>query len=834
MGQMRAKFMRMSGTRLASCAPVVSTARTRTDRAGGGVPARCGMLRRVAALAAMVSLLIWLPLPCASGQEADQASREPARAIVPAVVRSFVAAHCLDCHDRDSKTAGLALDDLLAAELPDATVQWEKVVRKLATRQMPPKDAPKPDERSYQATVAALTGVLDRLAAERPRPGRTETFRRLTRTEYQNAIRDLLALQIDAAALLPADEASHGFDNITVSDLSPTLLNRYVAAAQKIARLAVGRVPEGPLVETFRVRADITQDVHLEGLPIGTRGGLRIDYHFPQDGQYEVQVHLMRDRNDEIESLREPHELEIAVDRQRVALLTVRPPPRGTSDRLVDANLKARFAVAAGPHTVTVAFLKSSSSLLETMRQPLNVHFNFYRHPRLGPAVFQVALVGPYEPQGPGDTPSRRRIFVCRPSGPQDELACARQILSTLARRAYRRPVTEEDLAVPLSLYQQGHAQGGFEAGIEAGLAAILVSPHFLFRIERDPEGVAAGQAYRISDLELASRLSFFLWSSLPDDELLELAEAGTLSRPEVLTAQVRRMLADPRSRSLVTNFAGQWLHLRNLDSLVPDMRLYPDFDDNLRQALRRETELCFEEIIREDHSVLRLIRSEATYLNERLAKHYGIPHIYGSRLRRVVLDETSQRGGLLRQGSILAVTSYATRTSPVLRGQWVLKNLMGTPPPPPPPNVPALEENVVAASLPVRERLAQHRRHAACAACHEIIDPVGFALEHYDAIGRWRALEAGQPIDDAGSLPDGTPFVGVAGLEAALVARGELFVQTLVEKLLTYALGRGVDEHDAPAVRQIVRQARAADDRFSSLILGIVQSVPFQMRSAP
>lgn len=810
----------------APCGPVATR---------GRVPAKLRALRQAFRLGTAVVLLsAWIGLPGARAQEVAGAGGEAPRAAVPAVVRSFLTAHCLDCHDRASKTAGLALDDLLAADLSRATVTWEKVVRKLTTRHMPPKDIPRPDEQSYEAAIAALTEVLDRLAAEQPNPGRTETFRRLTRTEYQHAIRDLLALEIDAAALLPADEASHGFDNITVSDLSPTLLSRYVAAAQKIARLAVGRVPQGPLVETFRVRADITQDVHLEGLPIGTRGGIRIDYHFPQGGEYEVQVHLMRDRNDEIESLREPHDLEIAVDRQRVALLTVRPPPRGTSDRLVDANLRARFSVTSGPHTITVAFLKQSSSLLETLRQPLNVHYNFYRHPRLGPAVFQVALVGPHAPQGPGDTPSRQRIFVCRPRGPGDELACARQILATLARRAYRRPVTEEDLALPLALYRQGQSEGGFEAGIEAALAGILVSPHFLFRIERDPEGVASGQAYRISDLELASRLSFFLWSSLPDEELLNLAEAGTLSRPEVLTAQVRRMLADGRSRSLVTNFAGQWLHLRNLDAFVPDMRLYPDFDDNLRQALRRETELCFEEMLREDQSVLRLIRSDATYLNERLARHYGIPHVYGSRFRRVVLDETSQRGGLLRQGSILAVTSYATRTSPVLRGQWILKNLVGTPPPPPPPNVPALDENVVAATLPVRERLAQHRSHAACAACHEIIDPVGFALEHYDAIGRWRVLEAGRPIDDAGSLPDGTPFVGVAGLEAALLARGELVVQTLVEKLLTYALGRGADERDAPAIRQIVRQARAADYRFSSLILGIVQSVPFQMRSAP
>jgi hypothetical protein len=444
-----------------------------------------------------------------------------------------------------------------------------------------------------------------------------------------------------------------------------------------------------------------------------------------------------------------------------------------------------------------------------------------------------VTIIGPFDSSGPGKGPSRRRIFVSEPSGPEGDEACARQIVSNLARRAYRRPVDESDLKVPMELYRQGRAEGGFEAGVEMALISVLVNPQFLFRIERDPPNVPPGTAYRISPLELASRLSYFLWSSTPDDELLGVASRGELNRPEVLERQVRRMLADERSQSLVDNFAGQWLYLRNLEAVIPDMRLFPDFDDNLRQAFRQETELFFESIIREDRSVLDLIKADYTFLDERLAKHYGIPHIYGSRFRRVALDESSHRGGLLRHGSILSVTSYATRTSPVLRGNWVLKNLIGSPPPPPPPNVPALDEDTIAATLPVRERLKRHRADPACSSCHELIDPVGFALENFDPVGRWRTTDAGRPVDVTGGLPDGSEFAGVAGLEQALLARPELFVRTMTEKLLTFALGRGIEYHDAPAIRKIVRDARDDDYRFSKLVLGIVNSVPFQMRSA-
>ncbi|HEX2476752.1 MAG TPA: DUF1592 domain-containing protein [Lacipirellulaceae bacterium] len=644
-------------------------------------------------------------------------------------LRQFVESHCLDCHDNVTNTADLALDDLIGAEIGQNQEPWEKVFRKLTTRQMPPSDAPRPEEAEYDAAIAWLASSLDAAAAARPNPGRTETFRRLNRTEYQNAIRDLLAVDIDAAALLPADESSQGFDNITVANLSPTLLTRYISAAQAISRLAVGRAPLEPREDTFRVRPDVTQDSHVEGLPLGTRGGAVIAYNFPLDGEYEISVRLMRDRNDEVESLTESHEVEFLLDRERVALVTIKPPQGEVTHADVDAHLKARIQTTAGPHDVGVAFLAKGSSLLETSRQPLNVHFNFYRHPRIGPAVYQVSIDGPFASSAPGDTPSRQRIFGSAPAESGDEEEHAKQILSQLARRAYRRPVDDEDLKTPMEFYRAGRADGDFDAGIEMALSSILVNPNFLFRIERDPAGVERWTAYSIDDVTLASRLSFFLWSSIPDDELLDLAARSELSQPKVLERQVQRMLADKRSQALVNNFANQWLYLRNLDSVNPDMRLYPDFDDNLRQAMRQETELFFDSVVREDRSVLDLIKADYTFLNERLAKHYGIPHVYGSRFRRVALDAGSRRGGILRQGSILTVTSYATRTSPVLRGQWVLKNLVGMPAPPPPPDVPDLEENTILRTVSVRERLTQHRANEACASCHDLIDPVGFAL---------------------------------------------------------------------------------------------------------
>ncbi len=707
---------------------------------------------------------------------------------------------------------------------------WEKVVRKLRTRQMPPPDKKRPDESTYKTVLSRLETSLDALANQHPNPGRTETLRRLNRTEYQNAIRDLLALDIDAAALLPKDDAGHGFDNVTVGTLSPTLLDRYIGAAQKISRLAVGNVQRVG-GDTFRPAPDFTQEEHIEGLPLGTRGGVLIPYTFPQDAEYEVQIRLTRDRNDEVEGLREKHEVQVLVDSECVATFTVEPPKDKNFDA-VDRHLKARIPVKAGPHQVGVTFVKNPSSLLETKRQPYNARFNMHRHPRLGPAVYQVSINGPYDGKGPGDTPSRQRIFVAKPKKQTDEEKCAREIFSTLARRAYRRPVTDADLEKPLALYATARKENGFDAGIEAGLSAILVSPNFLFRVERDPERVAPNTAYRINDLELASRLSFFVWSSIPDDELLGIAIHGDLHKPAVLEKQTRRMLADSRAKSLASNFASQWLYLRNLDSFTPDLRLFPDFDDNLRHALREETELFFGNILSEDRSVLEMLKCNYTFLNERLAKHYDIPHVYGSRFRRVSTEECD-RGGLLRQASVLAVTSYANRTSPVLRGKFVLENLVGTPPPPPPGNVPALKDNTIAVNLSVRERLAEHRANAQCASCHNMIDPPGFALENFDALGRWRILEEGKPVDASGGLPDGSKFTGVAALEQGLLNRPDIFASTLTEKLLTFALGRGVETYDAPAIRRIVRDAGANDYRFSSIIVGITKSTPFTMRKS-
>jgi mono/diheme cytochrome c family protein len=746
---------------------------------------------------------------------------------------SFVDEYCLSCHDDDKKKGGLALEAIASHEVVRHPDVWEKVVRKLRARQMPPVGKDRPDDRTYDAVVRYLEGSLDRVSAAHPNPGRTATIRRLTRTEYKNAIRDLLALDVDVAALLPGDESSYGFDNVTVGDLSPTLLDRYISAAEKISRLAVGRPSRSPGGETIRVPPDVTQEGHLDGLPLGTRGGVVLPYMFPRDGEYEFQIRLTRDRDEHVEGLSEVHDLELLLDKARVQLFTVKPPQDASTHALADRHLTIRVPVQAGPHVIGVAFLKKPTLLQETARQPYEAHFNSYRHPRIQPAVYSVSIIGPYGADATGDTPSRRRLFVSRPPGPADEDRSASQILAALLRRAYRRPVTDADLQGPLALYRKGRADGDFDAGIELALSAVLVSPHFLFRVEHDPAGAAPGTVYRVSDVELATRLSFFLWSSIPDDELLNVAAAGTLHEPSILEKQVRRMLADERSQALVTNFASQWLHLRNLDSITPDMRLFPDFDDNLRKAFRQETELFFESILREDRSVLDLLRANYTFANERLAKHYGLPHVYGSRFRRVTLDEGSDRGGLLRQGSILTVTSYATRTSPVIRGKWVLDNLLGVPPPPPLPDVPALKDNTVDGNLSVRRRLAEHRSNPTCAACHNLMDPLGLSLEKFDAVGRRRDTEAGMSIDPAGGLPDGSRFADVEGLENALLRRPELFVGTVAEKLMIYASGRGLEYYDAPAIRSIVREARSKDFRLQAIILGIVKSQPFQMRTS-
>ncbi|MBN9517220.1 DUF1592 domain-containing protein [bacterium] len=783
----------------------------------------------------------WVPAIVLAGifVSADRA-QEPAKNPPPsgerfdrAAVQQFVAGYCTSCHDESAKKGGLDLDAVSSEDVAAHPEVWEKVARTLAARQMPPVGRKRPDERAYASFVAGLEAELDRAAAKRPDPGRTPTVRRLNRTEYQNTVRDILALEVDATLLLPADEANHGFDSAPLGDLSTTLLDRYITAAQRISRLAVGRAPTTPNSDTFRVPPDLTQEGHVEGLPLGTRGGTRIPFTFPQDGEYDVQVWLTRDRNETVEGLREPHDLLVLLDRKEMASLTVRPPVNNEVNGRVDANLKARVAATAGRHDLGVTFAQQSTSLLETKRQPYQARYNLHRHPRTTPAIYQVTVTGPFNAKGPGDTPSRRRIFVRRPDKPEDEEGCAKDIVSALMRRAYRRPVVEADVAKAMTFYRQGRATGDFEAGVEHALSSILVNPQFLFRVERDPADIAPKASYRVSPLDAASRLSFFLWGSIPDDELLDLAARDELRKPDVFEKQVRRMLADSRARNLATNFAAQWLHLRNLDSITPDLRLFPDFDDNLRKAFRQETELFVESVLREDRSVLDLLAADYTFLNERLAKHYGIPHVYGDRFRRVALGADRERGGLLRHGSILTVTSYATRTSPVVRGKWVLENFLGTPPPPPPGDVGALDDNTVSASLPIRERLAAHRSNAACASCHRLIDPVGFPLEQFDAVGRWRTQDEGRPIDSAGGLPGSGEFDGVAGLERALLQRPELFARTVTEKLFTFALGRAPEEFDAPAIRKIVRDARADNYRFSSLIRGVTASTPFQMRKA-
>lgn len=742
--------------------------------------------------------------------------------------------YCYECHDSLMREADLAIDTL-DMEHPAADAKtWEKVIHKLRHRQMPPQGEPRPAETTYQDIVQYLASAIDRSAAMDPKPGRTDTFRRLTRFEYQNAIRDLLALEVEVDSLLPKDSASHGFDNVTVAELSPTLLERYLAAAKKISALAVGSPVPVPQTETFKVPPDLTQEHHLEGMPLGTRGGAGFQHHFPRDAEYTLQVRLMRDRNEEVEGLRGRYEVFLLLDDELIKTFEVKRPEDGLSHDHVDRHMNARIPVKAGPHRITATFVRKSSALLESELQPTLAHFNMDRHPRNKPAIYSITVVGPYESAGPGSTPSRRRIFTCYPDDPNEENACAEEIISNLLRRAWRRPISKEDLQVPLQFYQQTKEQEGFEAGIEMALRAILVNPQFLFRIERDPADVASGEAYQISDIELASRLSFFLWSSIPDEELLQTAIDGRLSDSKELKRQVLRMLRDPRSEALVKNFASQWLYLRNLDSTSPNLRLFLDFDDNLRDSMRRETELFFQSVVRENRSVLDLLRAEYTFVNERLAQHYNLPHITGSRFRRVALKETPARGGLLTQGSILTVTSYANRTSPVVRGVWILENILGAPPEPPPPDVPQLEEKeAFEEPVSLRDRIAAHRANKACARCHDLIDPVGFALENYDAIGRFRVTDDSVPVDASGEFSDGTTFEGAAELQQAILKRPELFVSTVTEKLLTYALGRGVEYYDAPAVRGIVEQAAQEEYRFESLILSIVQSTPFQMRKA-
>ena len=803
------------------------------------------MTRRMSVLLGVCGL-VWaaasVPLG-AAGQEPESAVRPLAAPAVEAAAaehESLLQRYCITCHNERLADRGTVPIELRTADLADvpATADvWEKVVRKLRTGTMPPLGRPRPDDAAVDGFATWLETTIDRAAAASPSPGRTEPLHRLNRTEYQNAVRDLLALDIDASALVPADDQSYGFDNIAgVLKVSPTLLERYMSAARVISRLAVGASEFAPAGETFRIVSDLSQYEHQDGLPFGTRGGMSVEYNFPRDGEYDLRIELL----DLFAGapIREPHRLELSIDGRRVRVFDLAPPDpaadQGAAYNTGPEDLEARVHVAAGPRVVTAAFVKKTSALAESVRQPFDRPHGEGDYLLYQPHVGTLTISGPFNATGGGDTPSRRRIFVCRPATAAEDAPCARQILSTLARRAYRRPVTAADVDALVAFYDEGRARGDFETGIERAVRALLVSPDFLFRVVSDPPHAAPGEPYLLDDLALASRISFFLWSSLPDDELLEAAAEGALQDPGELERQVRRMLGDPRAESLARNFAGQWLRLRNISGTLPSDVIFPNFGESLRRDFVRETELFFHSILREDGRVTDLLTAGYTFLNERLARHYGIPGVYGSDFRRVALAGGNRRG-LLGQGSILTVTSYPDRTSPVGRGKWVLENVLGTPPPPPPPNVPELEPAEDSGQvLAMRERMEQHRANPVCASCHRMMDPLGLALENFDAVGRWRGhMPGGTAIDASGTMPDGTAFDGPAGMRDLLVRNPEQFATVVTEKLLTYALGRGVEHYDAPAVRQILREAAGHDYGLASLVVGVVKSTPFRMRQA-
>jgi len=796
------------------------------------------------------SLLVTLVVPAisvAQGNETD-------------LLESTVRRYCVTCHNDRLRTAEFSLDGVDLSDLGGHAEEWEKVINKLRTRTMPPVGRPRPDIETYDALASWLESELDQYAAERPNPGRTEAFHRLNRAEYANAIRDLLVIDVDVNELLPADDIDqYGFDNMAdVLTVSPALMERYLSAARKIGRLALGEEPLGPATETYSVNILNVQDDRMgDDVPFGSRGGLGIRHYFPVDGEYDLAVTLHRNYVNYVRGMGSRHELEVRLDGELVRSFTfggeepdVTQAPASYGGNqfgdpeweeymlYADANMRVRFPATAGPHVVSVTFVRrftEPEGVLQPRQSSFAVAVNEMRDGNA--AVDKVAIGGPYVSHGPGDTPSRRAIFSCQPAtnSNSDEEHCAQEILSGLARRAYRRPLEEFDLSTLMNFYRMGRSDGSFDAGIQLALERLLISPDFLFRVERDPIDSDPGTIYALTDLEIASRLSYFLWSSGPDDELLVLAERSRLNDPEILEQQVMRMLADPRATALVQNFAGQWLYLRNLRGAVPDPLVFPEFDENLREAFAKETEMFVESLLREDTSVLDLLGADYTFVNERLARHYGIPGIYGSHFRRVSLDPdmAERRGGIFGHGSLLTVTSYPNRTSPVLRGKWVLTNILGTPPPAPPADIPDLPdrgENGEAAT--VRDRLARHRESPACSVCHAPMDPLGLALENYDAVGHWRTTgEAELPIDSSGNLPDGTVFEGPMGLRTLLLERRDQFVGTFTEKLLAYALGRGPEYYDRPTVRAITRAAASDNYRWSSIIVGIVQSTPFRMR---
>jgi cytochrome c551/c552 len=748
---------------------------------------------------------------------------------------ALVQKYCLTCHSARVKTGGLSLEGMNPAEAAAHGDVWEKVVMKLRGGMMPPQGMPRPDEATLEAFAVSLEHTLDRGAQGAVKPG-YKPVHRLNRTEYGNAVRDLLDLQVDVTDLLPADDESNGFDNIAgVLRVSPSLLEQYLSAARRISSLAAGSDTDVVRL-AYRISPDDSQEDHVEGLPLGTRGGLLFRHNFPQDAEYEFATFLLRNIVGYMKGLEYEHLFEVSIDGERVFAVPVggevdnKASDTNMSEAAnkIDERLKTRVKVKAGPHMVGVTFVRRNASESD---EPLQPHERDHDLQNMNgiPIIDHVNLTGPYNPTGPGDTPSRRRIYSCKPTQTSAETACARRILTNLATRAYRRPVTAADMEPILALYDAGRKKGNFDEGIEHGLRLILASPKFLFRTETAP----ASGVGKVSDVELASRLSFFLWSSIPDEELLAVASKGTLSQPAMLERQVTRMLADPKSRALVDNFASQWLMLRNLKGHIPTPGDFPNFDNELRQAFRQETEMFVESIMREDRSLMDLIDANYTFVNERLARHYGIENVYGSYFRKVVL-KNDERRGLLGQGSILTVTSYPNRTSPVLRGKYILENILGTPPPAPPPNVPDLKENQPGEDAKsLRARLEMHRATPTCATCHRVMDPLGLALENFDGIGQWRVKEPGGNIDPAGQLADGSRVDGPVALRKAVLKRPELFVRTVTQKLMTYGLGRGMESTDMPVIRGIAASSAAQNYRFSSVVLGIVKSVPFQMKTA-
>ena len=758
--------------------------------------------------------------------------------------------YCVTCHNDRQRTADLSLQGLDPGATQGHGDVWEKVLVRLRAQTMPPAGRPRPDEATYKAFAASLEATLDRAAAAQPNPIGS-TVHRLNRAEYGNAVRDLLSIDIDMVegrSLLPPDDTGYGFDNIAdVLSVSPMLMERYLSAGRKIARLAVGDPSMKPGSQTYAVSKYARQDDRMsDDLPFGSRAGAAIKHHFPVDGEYTIKVNLLRTYTDLIRGLREPNQLEFRVDGQLVRRFTVggRLNPDGTEkssgqlneeQRTGDAKLEARVPVRAGPRIIGVSFVKRTVEPEGLLKPTFSLaSYEYAGDLEVLPSVTSVVVSGPYNSRMAGDTPSRRQIFVCRPTAPRIEAACATQILSRLGRRAFRRQLAADDIQSLTDFYAQGRKTGSFDAGIQFGIQKILVSPDFLFRVARDQAGVAPGAVYKVPDVELASRLSFFLWSSIPDDELLEIAERGQLRKPDVLEKQVRRMLADNRSHALIANFAGQWLQARNLRLATPDPIQFPEFDENLREAFQRETDLFLESQLREDRRATDVLEADYTFVNERLARHYGIPNVYGTHFRRVQVADENRRG-LLGQGTVLTITSYSNRTAPTIRGKWVLENILGTPPPPPPPDVPSLMDEAQGVKpRTMRERMEQHRSNPVCASCHARMDPIGFALENFDAVGRYRTtLDGTTTIDASGTMPDGKVFSGPADLRKILMAHQDEFVTTLTKRLLTYALGRGAEYYDMPAVRRILRAAEPDGYRWSALILEIVKSEPFQMRKA-